>query len=190
MRLPFASLALVGLLLSSCSSPPVRFYTLGAPAIGNNLPASTAPETILAVDPVIIPDYLDSQDILVRDGDLLDRSANGRWASRLSRGVTDLVTAQLSRSWPSVFVTTHPSAGSPQTRLVITINRLDITKSGQGTLEADWSFVPTDEHHPVARQRASFSAQGSVATDDRTAALTRELVNQLAVKIGTSAPVM
>ncbi|WP_046899476.1 membrane integrity-associated transporter subunit PqiC [Gluconobacter oxydans] len=190
MRLHLASLTLAGLLLSGCTSPPVRFYTLGAPAIGNDLPPSTASATVLAVDPVIVPDYLDSQDILVRNGDLLDRSANGRWASRLSRGITDLVTAQLSRSWPAVFVTTHPTAGSPQTRLAITINRLDVTKAGQGTLEADWSFIPADEHYPVVHQRASFSTQGSTATDDGITAVTRALVDQLAAKIGNSSPGM
>ena len=39
---------------------------------------------VIEIRRVIVPDYLDLQDILVRDGSRLERSPRGRWASRFS----------------------------------------------------------------------------------------------------------
>ncbi|QEH96793.1 PqiC family protein [Gluconobacter thailandicus] len=188
MKLSFASLAVAGLLLSGCASAPIKFYTLGAPAIATATSPLNATTSVLLVDPILLPDYLDSQDMLVRHGDLLDRSTNGRWGSRLSRGMTDLVTAKLSQIWPTVFVTSHASSSTPGTRLNINVTRLDIAADGQGTLEADWSFIPSDEQKPVTHHRASFTAHGPIATDAENVALTRELVEQLSAAIGASTP--
>lgn len=188
MKLSFASLAVTGLLLSGCASAPIQFYTLGAPAIASTTTALGPTTPVVTVDPVQVPDYLDSQDMLVRHGDVLDRSPHGRWASRLSRGVTDLVTARLSQIWPSVFVTSQSSASTPGTRLNITVTRLDIATDGLGTLEADWSFIPTNEKKPVLHHRASFTARGSIVTDAGNVALTRDLVEQLSTAIGASTP--
>ncbi|OAG74645.1 hypothetical protein A0J51_00183 [Gluconobacter japonicus] len=188
MKLSFPSLAVAGLLLSGCSSAPIKFYTLGAPAVATATTPLSATTSVLEVDPILLPDYLDSQDMLVRHGDLLDRSTNGRWASHLSRGMTDLVTAKLSQTWPTVFVTSHTSASTPTTRLNINITRLDIAANGLGTLDADWSFVPSDEQKPVTHHRASFTAHGPIATDAGNVALTRDLVEQLSAAIGASTP--
>ena len=189
MKQTVISLAVTGFLLSGCSSAPLRFYTLGAPAIeGASLPLR-ANTPVLTVDPVLIPDYLDNQDMIIRKGGLLDRSPNSRWASRLSRGITDLMTAQLSQAKPSIFITSHPSTATPATRLSVVITRLDITSEGHGTLEADWSFIPSEEQKPIVRHRAVFSTQGQSTTDAGNAALTHSLVEQLSTAISASAPV-
>ncbi|MFT8808789.1 membrane integrity-associated transporter subunit PqiC [Gluconobacter sp.] len=184
--IPCALLALA--LLSGCAAPPMQFYTLGAPAIaqaGGALPA-TAP--VLNVSHVTLPDYLDNQDILTRRGDQLDRSPNGRWGSRLSQGVTDLLAAHLGQDWPGYVVTTQPLAETPSLRLAVNISRLDLDSSGQGALAADWALIPADEHQPVLRNRGSFTAQGTVATDGGKVALTRTLVEQLAARIAGTPP--
>ncbi|KXV44048.1 PqiC family protein [Gluconobacter roseus] len=183
---PFALLALAA--LSGCAAPPMQFYTLGAPAIAQvnaTLPA-TAP--VLDVSHVTLPDYLDNQDILTRHGDQLDRSPNGRWGSRLSQGVTDLLAAHLGRDWSSYIVTTQPLAETPALRLAVNISRLDLDSNGQGSLEADWAIIPSDEHQPVLRSRGSFTAQGSIATDASKVVLTRALVEQLAARIASTPP--
>ncbi|WP_349291800.1 PqiC family protein [Gluconobacter sp. Dm-44] len=184
---PFALLTLA--LLSGCAAPPVQFYTLGAPAIsqtGNTALPATAP--VLNVARVALPDYLDNQDIMTRHGDQLDRSPNGRWGSRLSQGVTDLLAARLGQDWPHYIVTTQPLAETPALRLAVNINRLDLDSSGQGALQADWALVPSDTHRAILRNRGSFTAQGSVTTDAGKVALTRELVEQLASRIDSTIP--
>jgi len=183
MKFSSASLAIATLLFSGCASPPIHFYTLGAPAVPGVAPSLSATTHVMAVTRITLPDYLDTQDIVVRDGDQIDRSPNARWASRLSQGATDLLAARLAQSWPSVFVTTQPQSGTPDNRLSVNVSRLDITHDGQGTLEADWAIIPRDEHLPIKHQRAVFTTQGNVSTDTGNAALTRNLLEQLASRI-------
>lgn len=188
-RLITRSASLLALaLMSGCAAPPVQFYTLGAPAITQNTAALPASAPVLSVSHVTLPDYIDSQDILIRHGDQLDRSPNGRWGSRLSQGVTDLLAAHLGQDWPGYAVTTQPLAETPALRLAVNISRLDLNSSGQGALTADWALIPSDEHLPVQRNRASFTSQGSVTTDSGKVALTRTLVEQLAARIASTSP--
>ncbi|WP_337249220.1 PqiC family protein [Gluconobacter sphaericus] len=188
-RLITRSASLLALaLMSGCAAPPVQFYTLGAPAITQNTAALPASAPVLSVSHVTLPDYIDSQDILIRHGDQLDRSPNGRWGSRLSQGVTDLLAAHLGQDWPGYAVTTQPLAETPALRLAVNISRLDLNSSGQGALTADWALIPSDEHQPVQRSRASFTSQGSVTTDSGKVALTRTLVEQLAARIASTSP--
>ncbi|WP_349291843.1 PqiC family protein [Gluconobacter sp. Dm-62] len=174
--------------VAGCAAPPVQFYTLGAPAIAQNNAALPASASVLSVSHVTLPDYLDSQDILTRHGDQLDRSPNGRWGSRLSQGVTDLLSAHLGQDWPNYVVTTQPLAETPALRLAVNISRLDLDTSGQGALDADWALIPSDEHQPILHSRGSFTAQGAVATDGGKVALTRTLVEQLAARIASTTP--
>lgn len=188
-RLMTRSAALLAfVLMSGCAAPPMQFYTLGAPAIAQNSGTLPASAPVLNVSHVTLPDYLDSQDILIRQGDQLDRSPNGRWGSRLSQGVTDLLAAHLGQDWPGYVVTTQPLAETPAVRLAVNISRLDLDSSGQGALTADWALIPSDEHQPVQRSRGSFTAQGTVTTDSGKVALTRTLVEQLAARIASTSP--
>lgn len=174
--------------LAGCAAPPVQFYTLGAPAIAQNNTTLPASAPVLGVSHVTLPDYLDSQDILTRHSDQLDRSPNGRWGSRLSQGVTDLLSAHLGQDWPNYVVTTQPLAETPALRLAVNISRLDLDSSGQGALDADWALIPSDEHQPILHSRGSFIAQGTVSTDGGKVALTRTLVEQLATRIARTTP--
>lgn len=174
------------LLLSGCASPPVRLYTIDAPSGAADTAALPPSAPVIALDRVSLPDYLDNQDILLRDGAQLDRSPNGRWASRLSDGATGLLRDTLTRRWPGVLVTDHPEGGTPAARLSVNVTRLDVTRAGDGTLEADWALIPADERRPVLRQRARFTAQGDVSTDGGVAALTRDLLGRLDERIAVT----
>ncbi|EHH69655.1 PqiC family protein [Gluconobacter morbifer] len=187
--LPLTVSAFMLVTLSGCASPPLRFYTLGAPAISHDDSTLPANAPVIAIARVNLPDYLDTQDMIVRDGSQLERSASGRWGSRLSQGITDLITAHLAKSWPSCLVTTQSqSITTPDVRLVINITRLDLDSQGQGTLEADWAFVPRDENHPVLKNRGIFSVRGAVSSDMENADLTRNLVQQLASRLAQTQP--
>ncbi|GBR15185.1 PqiC family protein [Asaia spathodeae] len=171
-------------LLSGCASAPVQFYTIAPTASDITLAPRNAPVTY--VPPVSMPDYLDTQDILVRDGSRLVRSSNGRWASRLSQSATDLIVARLSQDWPQRMVTAYPPLDTPESRLGITIERMDLLQQGQATLIASWTELPRDENSPPRQGRASVSVQGSVTDDAAKAALLQKLFEQLADKIAAS----
>jgi uncharacterized protein len=167
-------------LLASCASPPLSLYTLGGPAVAADAPPLGGRAVVIEVRRVTVPDYLDSQDILVRHGNTLERSARGRWASRLSLGITDLLTGRLARRRPDALVTDQPQTEAPSYRILVNISRLDVTADGKATLEADWQIVSRDAAMPVRRDRAGFSVTGPVATDQDVVTLEETVVDRLA----------
>ena len=168
-------------LLSACAGPPLALYTLQVPQAGTaRLPAMTR---IVAVTRVSTPDALDSQDILVRQGAILRRSATARWATRLSLGITDLITARLAARYPDALVTDQPQASGVTARLNIDISALDVGSDGTAVLTANWTLIPTDQARPVTRDRARIVQPGSVASDAAVVALIGQVVGLLADRI-------
>jgi hypothetical protein len=180
---PLSCLALA-LLLAGCAAPPLKLYTLGAPAVAVAAEGSMASAPTLEVRRVALPDYLDTQDIVTRQGSQIDRSATGRWASRLSLSVTDLITARLGAQHPGWFVTDQPVSVPAGLRLFVNISRLDVSADGTASLAADWTIVPHSERQATLRDRASFAVQGPVRTDADVVALTNALLDQLSDRIG------
>ncbi len=170
-------------LLASCAAPPLALYTLGGPAVASDAAPLGGRAIVIEIRRVTLPDYLDTQDILLRRGNTLERSVRGRWASRLSLGITDLLTGRLARRRPDALVTGQPQTEAPSYRVLININRLDVTADGTATLEADWQIVPRDPALPTRRDRAGFSAAGPVATDQDVVTLEETVLDRLAAAI-------
>jgi uncharacterized protein len=181
--------------LASCAAgPPLTLYTLSD--------GSTSPEgSITPADPpapsgapvieiarVSLPEYLDSEDLIVRQGDVLERSRTGRWASRLPVAATDLLTTQLAMRRSDAWITDQPQARPPDYRLIIRIDRLDITSSGTGLVEAHWEIVPRGASQEVIRRRAQFSMTGAVGSDEAVVQLERRLLDRLASEIDSGSP--
>jgi uncharacterized lipoprotein YmbA len=85
-------------------------------------------------------------------------------------------------------VTDRAQAEAPTYRLLVNIDRLDVTAAGTATLEADWTIVPHDEKQPIRRDRARFEATGPVAKDQEVVALVGGLVDRLAGAIDLGRP--
>src|SRR4051794_10039815 len=115
-------IAILGcLVLATCGAPPLTLYTLGTPATAKDThPLDRAP-IVIAVARVTIPDELDTEDMVVRDGNTLRRSRLGRWASRLSLGITDRLTGRLAERYPRALVTDRPLTETPSYRVLINI---------------------------------------------------------------------
>jgi uncharacterized lipoprotein YmbA len=114
---------------------------------------------VITLSRVTIPDSLDSTDIVVRDGAILRRSATSRWASRLSIGITDLLTAQLAARLPDALVTDQPQASPVSARLMVDISQFDITTAGHAILTANWTIIPADTARPIAHGRGQPQRQ-------------------------------
>jgi uncharacterized lipoprotein YmbA len=184
LRRGVASLAFaLACLLASCASPPLTIYTLGAPAAAVGTGPLGQKTMVIEVRRVSVPDFLDSQDILVRDGNVLVRSTQGRWATRLSLEATYFLTSELARRRPDALVTDQQPIEPPNDRIFVTISRLDVTSAGTATLDADWQIVPRDPKQPVRRGRAQFTSSGPVATDQDVVTLTKAVLAQLAEAI-------
>jgi uncharacterized lipoprotein YmbA len=175
-----ASLAsAVGVLLVSCAGPPLRLYTLGAGQAEAEGKAFRRPPVIIAVARVTLPDELDNDDILVRSGPNLLRSARGRWSARLSTEVTVRLTAQLAARRADALVTSAPQSQAPSYRIMITLSRFDVSVDGHATLAADWLIVPGDPAASPRRGRTTFTMDGSVATDQDVVLLEGRVMDRL-----------
>lgn len=180
---------LVALALAACAAaPPLKIYAFSedpeVPVTTDAPPPHGAP--LIEVANVTLPAYLDSRDLVVRQGDVLERSSTGRWASRLSLGATELLTARLTTRWPEKWVTDQPQARTADYRLMVHISRLDITTTGTGVVEADWEIVPHGASAEIIRRRIRFTMNGSVATDQDIARFERALLDRLAGEIDVS----
>ena len=174
----------------ACGAPPLTLYTLAAPTTSETPPPRpplSRKPLVIEVVRVTLPDEIDTEDILVRNGSVLRRSERGRWASRLSLGVTDRLTGRLAASRPDALVTDRLQAEAASYRVLINISRLDVTTSGVATLEADWLIAPHDSATPTRRNRARFTVTGPVATDQQVVTLEEKLLDQLAAAIDISA---
>jgi len=180
------ALAATAFLATSCASPPLTLYTLEAGAPAAPAPPWAGKVKVVEIRRVIVPDYLDNPDIMVRNGSTLARSSQGRWASRLSLGATHFLSTQLAQRRPDVLITDQPQVESPDYRVFITISRMDVAADGTATLEADWLIVPRDSGRPSQRRRGLFSATGSVATDQDVVSLNKSLLEQLGQAIAAS----
>lgn len=180
-------LAIAGPLLgTACASPPLSLYTLERPEPRSEGAPLGHHAVVIELRRVILPDYLDSQDILVRDGTRLDRSPRGRWASRFSVTITHYLTRLIAAHRPDALVTDQPQVRSPEDRIFITISTFDVTRSGTATLEADWTIVPHNPAEPERLQRARFAVSGPVATDQDVVTLVQTLLVRLADAIERS----
>jgi uncharacterized protein len=187
MSRPGRIVVATALLLGSCAAPPLTLYTLGTPATASNAAPLGKTPIVVAVARVTVPDELDTEDIVVRDGSTLRRSRLGRWSNRLSLAITDRLTERLAARYPGALVTDRPLAETPSDRVLVNIGRLDVTASGGVTLDADWLVVPRDAARPTRRDRAHFSATGPVATDQDVVTLVGFVLDQLAGAIGIPA---
>jgi uncharacterized lipoprotein YmbA len=170
----------LALLASSCAAPTLTLYTLDAPGMTiEQAPLGDKP-VVIAVARVTVPDQLDTEDIVVRDGSTLRRSRLGRWASRLSLGITDRLTERLAAQRPDALVTDRPLTQTPTERILINISRLDVTAAGTAVLDADWLIVPRDPAEPTRRDRGQFSVTGPLGTDQDVVTLVGLVVDKLA----------
>ena len=177
----------MAVLLASCAAPPLVLYTLDAAGAGPGAAALGRNALVIAGTRVSLPDELDTQDIQVRRGSVLQASHQGRWASRLSVGATGLLAGRLARRRPDALVTDQPQAGTPSYRITVNISRLDVTADGAAALEADWQIIPGNPAMPARRDRASLRATGPVAADGDVVALIGTVLGQLAERIGIAA---
>jgi hypothetical protein len=169
-------------------APALRFYTLGkAHATGYSLSLSRRP-AVIEVDRLILPDYLDSQEILLRNGSVLERSPTGRWVSRLPLLATDLVTSRLATRAPRALVTDQGLGERPQYRIVIHVARMDINENGRASMDADWQILARDREGRSTMGRAHISIAGSTATDMDTVRLETVMFDRLADAISLPNP--
>lgn len=175
-----ACTVLITLSLAGCAAPPLRLYTLAAPPVRADARPLPRGAAVIEVDRLVLPDVLDSDDIVLTDGDVVKRSRTGRWASRLSLLATDLVTSRLAMRAPNDLVTDQWPERKADYRVMIHIARLDVTSKGRASLDAEWEIMSRAPRTPTHRGRIEVQLSGPDASGPGIASLDTALFERLA----------
>jgi uncharacterized lipoprotein YmbA len=146
--------ALAYLLPGCVSSPEQSVYVLSVPARFQPGPPVSSAGLVLQVRPVILPDYLDTTDMMTRSAQYgVKASRTGRWGERLSEGVTQALRVDLGQLLPAYVVTDGPTE-TPALRLEVAVDAFDVTQVSS-VLTASWSITTADD------TRARFISHGT-----------------------------
>jgi len=140
------SMAGAALLLAGCASdPPLRTYVLSTP-VNAKAEVSTAPgRPILQLQPVVLPDYLDTTDIVLRRGpNEIEASPTGRWGERLSQGLSHALAADLATRLPQDRITLGSSRDRSDWQILVNVDAFDVQPNGRCILSARWTILKKD----------------------------------------------
>ena len=188
--------SLCALIIAACaSSPAPRLYVLTAPLGPTSTPtAATATATATAgiriqLLPVSIPDYLDNEEILVRQGEHeLRASSTGQWGERLSEGVTHALGASLKARLPGYVIDTGRTIDLGAQQITVIVDTLDCWSDGRCSLGAHWHLREPGGEPGQAEGRATFVTKVSPSGDAADAAVISGLaaaVAQLADRLAS-----
>jgi uncharacterized protein len=135
---------LLALLVAGCAgSPPVNLYTLSAapaPAADTRSPQSPA---IVALGPIILPDYIDRPQIVTRKSAYqLELAAYDQWAAPLYDMLPRVLVEDVALRLSSDRVVAFPQVGdaSFDYRIAVDVSRFDVDATGAATLAARWQL--------------------------------------------------
>ncbi len=130
-------LGAVGLALSACAGRPPVTYVLGAPGPEAETAEPLIGRPVIEVQRVLMPDYLDVTDILIRrPGNAMDPSATGRWGERLSAGFRRALADDLARALSGFAVTTQQPADAPFRQVLTEVETFEPRPDGRVVLSA------------------------------------------------------
>lgn len=144
------------------TSAPSRFYTLRS--LGDQKPAQIVPSAAQSVSvgigPVVIPDYLDRPQIVVRTGqNELHLSEYDRWAGSLQDDIARVLAEDISvlLSGDQVAVFSRRWDLSMDYTVEIDITRFDIMPGNNVSLKAQWSIFDREGRSAIAIRESVVS---------------------------------
>ncbi len=161
-RFAVCSLGVFVAILSGCaSSPPSRFYQLGAAGghTSDTHYATNQESMVVAIGPIRIPDYLDRPQIVTRSGkNELDLSEFNRWTGSLEDDIVRVLAENISAFLPSerfYVVRWTPFLDSQLTssyKVQMLLDRFEGTFGGEVSLRAQWAIFGKDKRLLLKKQ--------------------------------------
>jgi uncharacterized lipoprotein YmbA len=184
-----AVIALVSLLAGCASHPSRTVYVLSSASDPVKSDAGGATAPVLQLERVLVPDYLDTSEILLRvDQHEMRESHTGRWGERLSAGIARSLRADLADRLPKDTVLLGRSADSSALQLRVTVDTFDVWADGHCVLQASWSLEA--ENRGVAKKgHGTFTAPvvgGATGSDAAVVSSMANAVSQLADSIASA----
>jgi uncharacterized lipoprotein YmbA len=188
-----ATLLTTAILLTGCAGSPLpRIYVLGVPAESDPGVVNESGRRVIELPTVALPDYLDSSDIVVRNGqNELIPSKTGRWGERLSIGITHALEVALARRLPGVLVTHTSMAGQPSVSLLVNVEAFDVHPDGRCVLTARWMLpdIGPGDTRQISQQGTfvtQAAAPAGALSDAAIVSAMAAAIDQLADRIASS----
>jgi uncharacterized protein len=182
------ALAAIGFVLTGCGSgpPPPVTYVIGPPPMISANPQPLSGRPVVAVKPVLLPDYLDVSDLMVRRSDnVVAPSVTGRWGERLSVGVTRALTLDLQQRLPGLVVTRIAPLDRPTLQVFVDIDDFEPRADGMVVLVARWRLVDPASVGLLA-ERVSLTEPSTGSSDAAMAAGMTRAVDDLAAPVAAA----
>jgi uncharacterized protein len=183
-------------MVSGCSSGPApRVFLLVAPlqSAASQTPAPDTPA--VQVQTVTLPDYLDTEDILMRDSaHELQSSASGKWGERLSAGMTQALAAALVTRLPAYQLKPPRPTDRLARQILVDVAAFDVWRDGRCALSASWTILQPGATAVALNRREVFltpsikpTAVGDTAVVTAMAATIDQLADAIARDMATPA---
>jgi len=184
--------ACAGLLaLAACSSsPPSRFYTLGADAAPVTARSTAAPALLIEVPPVDVPSQVAKNQLVVQTGPTqVQVLEQDRWASlpgdEIRRALSSDLTQQLGTI--DVYGTAYPE-GTPVYRVSVNVQRFESWPGSHALIDAVWS-VRAVRSETVMTCRSTVSTPVTAGYDALVDGH-RQIVQQISTQIAAGIKAM
>jgi uncharacterized protein len=189
MRRMAGALTAVGLVLTACGTrgPPPMSYVIGPPPVATDSSQPLTARPVVEVKPVLVPDYLDVSDILVRRSEnLVAPSLTGRWGERLSVGITRALALDLQQRLPGLVVTRVAPLDRPALQILAEIEAFEPQADGRVVLVARWRLVDPANHVLLEGERVSLTEPSTGTADAALAAGMTRAIDDLATPVAAA----
>lgn len=188
-RRALALAAMIPMVAGCLSHPQYRhIYSLDGASEAPAQAGDVAQRQVMQLERVLVPDYLDTNDILLRVGTHeIHESATGRFGERLSLGITRALRSDLASRLPRYSVVLTRSADVPARQVLVTVDAFDVWPSGRCVLIADWTILDAHRQAPLSAGRGTFIATSVNPGDGAIVAAMADAVRQLADRIASTA---
>jgi uncharacterized lipoprotein YmbA len=145
---------------------------------------------VLRLERVLVPDYLDTTDILTRSGGHeLQSSRTGQWGERLSLGITHALRADLAVRLPTQIVAGTQPTDKGVHEILVSVDTFNVWADGHCILTANWSLLERDRRNAELTEHGTFTtpaASGGTPSDATVVAGMADAVSQLADGIAST----
>ncbi len=178
-----AAMLVLGSAGCGMSGPPPVEYVLGAAPYARNATSQVTALPVLEVRMVRLPDYLDTTDLLVREGNQVTPSKGGRWGERLSVGMTRALASALAARLPSMVVTTTQPVKGPERRLLVDVSAFEARSDRQVVLAARWTITDGGGRTALVSEQTVLAEPVAAMGDDGVATAMTKAIDDLASRI-------
>jgi uncharacterized lipoprotein YmbA len=143
--------------ISGCAGPPKQEYVLGAATAPKAASVVQTALPVVQIERVLLPDYLDTRDIVTRRDGRVVPSESARWAERLSVGLARALATSLATQLTGVVVTSGQPVDPPVLRVLVDVSAFELTGDRQVVLAARWTIIDGTGRRSLAAEQATLT---------------------------------